>query len=99
MMFDSHLRAFRRDSRAPALARNRNSKLPRKAEVESPVEQMVVLLEELSRRIDGLEKKDRALQDEMRQRARKDNRRRSLVTIGGMVGIAVFITCWAMGWV
>ena len=61
-------------------------KLARKAEPEYPIEQVISLLEELSRRIDGLEKKDRALADEIRRRARKDHHRRTII---GGCGFAV----------
>jgi hypothetical protein len=86
MMFDSQLRAFRRDNKSPVPGGNRASKLARKAEPEYPTEQVILLLEELSRRIDGLERKDRALADEMRQRARKDHYRRTII---GGCGLAV----------
>ena len=86
MMFDSQLRAFRMDGKAQGMAGNRTSKLAGKSEPAYPVERMISLLEELSRRIDGLEKKDRALADEIRQRARKDHYRRTII---GGCGLAV----------
>ncbi len=95
MMFDSKLRAFRLDSKAPAVTGSRNSKPARgRTDPQYPVEQVISLLEELSRRIDGLERKDRALGDEIRKRDRQDRRRRSiLATCGGLVGTAI-LTCW-----
>ena len=98
MMFDSQIRAFRMDTKAPGMSENRASKLARKAEPEYPVERMISLLEELSRRIDGLEKKDRAIADDIRQRARKDQRRRQVVLAGGFVVAAFFAANWAMHW-
>ena len=98
MIFDSKLRAFQMDSKAPLLAGNRAAKLSRKAEPEYPVDQMVALLEELSRRIDGLEKKDRSLADEIRRRARQDRRWRSILTACGLAGSAFLVANWVMHW-
>lgn len=98
MMFDSKLRAFRLDSKAQAMTGSRAGKSPR-SRVETPaypVEQVIALLEELSRRIDGLERKDRALADEIRKQARKDHRRRSIVAIGGGICGAFLFTCWML---
>jgi hypothetical protein len=98
MMFDSQLRAFREDNQPRIRPGNRASKPSRTSQDEYPVDQVVSLLEELSRRIDGLEKKDRALADEIRRRARIDQCRRRIVMATELTGLAIFIACWAMGW-
>ena len=98
-MFDSQLRAFRRESETPAPAGNGAAKHARKPEREYPVDQMVSLLEELSRRIDGLEKKDRALVDEIRHKARTDRRRHSIYFAGGLAGGAFLAANWVMHWI
>jgi hypothetical protein len=98
MMFDSQLRAFRRDGESLIPRGHRALKPVRSSEEEYPVDQVVALLEELSRRIDGLEKKDRALADEIRRRARIDQCRRRIVMATELTGLAIFVTSWAMGW-
>jgi hypothetical protein len=99
MMFDSKIRAFRLDSKAPALAGSRATKAARgKPDPQLPVEQMISLLEELSRRIDGLERKDRALGEEIRRRARQDHRRRSICLGGSLFCGASLYVCWLMKW-
>jgi hypothetical protein len=97
VMFDSKLRAFQ-DSKPPELAGDRVSKLTWKTEQENPLNQVVSLLEDLSRRIDGLEKKDRALADEIRQRGRRDQRRRSYFYAGGLAASGFLVLGWFMRW-
>ncbi len=97
--FDNQLRAFRRDDKGLALDGSRVSRQARRHDGESPVDQMVALIEELSRRIEGLEMKDRALADEMRQRARNDQRSRKLVMATEVTCLTIFIACWALRWV
>ena len=84
MMFDSKLRAFRLDSKSAVLNGDRPSKLLRKTEPESSIEHMVALLEELSRRIDRLERKDRAITEKLRQRSHRDHIRRTVVGVVGL---------------
>jgi hypothetical protein len=99
MMFDSKIRAFRLDSKTPALTGSRASKAVRgKTDPQLPIEQMISLLEELSRRIDGLERKDRALSEEIRRRARQDRRRRSICLGGGLLSGGGLYVCWLMKW-
>jgi hypothetical protein len=98
MMFDSQLRAFRGDNKPHIRGGNRALKPVSMSEQEYPVDQVVSMLEELSRRIDDLEKKDRALADEIRRRARIDQCRRRIVMATELTGLAIFIACWAMGW-
>jgi hypothetical protein len=97
--FDSKLRAFQHDSKAPLLPGNPASKMMRKSAADYPVDQMISLLEELSRRIDGLERKDRALAEEIRHRARRDQVRRSVVTAGGLAFAMIFAACWLLHWI
>jgi hypothetical protein len=94
--FGSKLRAFRLDGRAKVLSGTRTSRMSRKHEGEYPIDQMVALLEDLSRRIDGLEKKDRALGDEIRLRAHQDRQRRSVRLVSEVAGLTIFIACWVM---
>jgi hypothetical protein len=97
MMFDSKIRAFRLDSKGHVPNGNRASKMARdKAEPSLPIEQIISLLEELSRRIDGLERKDRALGDEIRRRARQDQRRRSMIMAVGLLAGAAAYACYAL---
>jgi hypothetical protein len=96
--FDSQIRAIRMDSNPPQVAGNCNSKATRKAEPEAQLGQVISLLEELSRRIDGLEKKDRGLADEIRKRARQDRRRRSVYYVGGLAVSGLLVVGWVMHW-
>ncbi len=99
MMFDSKLRAFRLDSKAPVLSGSRAAKPGRsRTDPQYPVEQIISLIEELSRRIDGLERKDRALSDEIRKRARQDKRQRAIVSATGLVFGSAAFACWMMDW-
>ena len=70
----------------------------RKPEQENPLTQVVSLLEELSRRIDGLEKKDRSIADDIRHRARRDQRRRWNFYAGGLVVSAILVVNHFMHW-
>jgi hypothetical protein len=95
MMFDSKLRAFRLDSKAQAVGGSRAAKMPRnRTDPQYPVEQIISLLEDLSRRIDGLERKDRALADEIRRKARQDRNLRSILVVTGFIASATMVACW-----
>lgn len=97
--FDSKLQAFRRDSKATTLSDSQPTKQQAKRpEADSSIENMITLLEALSQRIDGLERKDRALVEEMRLRARRDQIRRRLVAGFGMAFGAVLFACWLKSW-
>jgi hypothetical protein len=97
MMFDSKLRAFRLDSKTAAVSGSRASKSSRgRTDPPYPVDQVISLLEELSRRIDGLERKDRALADEIRKRARQDQKRRSVIAAVGVTSGVVLFACWML---
>jgi hypothetical protein len=96
LMFDSKLRAFRMDSKTPSIAGNRASRLTRNSEGSYQVDQMIALLEELSRRIDGLEKKDRALAEEIRHQARQEQRRRSLASAAVVLFAGGSYICWLL---
>jgi len=100
MMFDSQLRAFRMDSQPPVspVAGNRVANGVRPPEAEPAVDRVITLLEELSRRIEGIEKKHRHLSDEIRQRTRKDRQRRSICAIGGVAIAGFFAANWMMHW-
>src|SRR5258707_1372635 len=94
--FDTKLRAFRLDDKEDAISGNRTAKAARMTEGQYPVDQVVALIEALSRMIDGLEKKDRALGEEIRLRARQDRRRRSAVLAVEIIGVSIFIALWMM---
>jgi hypothetical protein len=97
MMFDSKIRAFRLDSKGPVLSGSRAAKVVRgQGDSSVPIEPILSLLEELSRRIDGLERKDRALGGEIRRRARQDDRRRSIIVVGGLLFGAGLYVCWML---
>jgi hypothetical protein len=93
MMFDSTIRAVRLDSKEEVLSTSQAAKVVRaKAASSLPIEPIISLLEELSRRIDGLERKDLALSGEIRRRARQDYRRRSIVVAGSLLfGAGLYI--------
>jgi hypothetical protein len=54
-------------------------------EPAKPIERVIVILEELTRRIEGLEKKNHTLGHEIRHRGREDRRWRSLSLAGGLI--------------
>jgi hypothetical protein len=99
MYCDSKLRAFRIDSQPPPMAENRASKPARKAEPDFPVDQVISLLEELSRRIDGLEKKNRQIGDEIRHQVRIGRRWRSILVAGGLAASGFIVVRWVMHWI
>jgi hypothetical protein len=90
MMFDSKLRAFRRESKSQATAANLASKPDGLDEPGQSMGQVILLLEDLSRRIEGLEKKNRGLGEEIRHRGREDRRWRSVSLAGGLA-ISAFL--------
>jgi hypothetical protein len=96
--FDSQLRSIRQDSQSRATVEDRGSKMARRPEAESSVDQMIGLLEELSRRIDGLEKKNRSLSEEIRHRARRDRRWRSITLAGGLAVSGLLVAGWFLRW-
>jgi hypothetical protein len=96
--FDSKIRAFRFDSEPPRTAGDRVHKPNPKVVAEEAIDRMVSLLEDLSRRIDGLERKDRALADEIRRRARHDRRRRAVWMVGGLALTGFVVLGWTMKW-
>ncbi len=65
---------------------------------DQPIEQVILMLDELSRRIEGLEKKNRNLGEEIRHRGRDDRRWRSII-VGGGLALAVFLYLgWQLRW-
>lgn len=97
-VFDSQIRAIRMDSKITPELGARAVKPPAKPSSEETIDQVVLLLEELSRRIDGLEKKDRALADEIRQRAKADRKRRSITMGGGAAVAGLAFLGWMLRW-
>ena len=84
-LYDSKLRDFRLDGKSLGLTGNRASKVLRKDDDEIPTELIVSLLEDIVRRIDGLEKTDRAFNKEVRRRAHWDSLWRILVTVSTII--------------
>ncbi len=99
MMFDSKLRAFRIESKPPTTSGDRATDPPRRLESEKPDERVIALLEELSVRIDGLEKKNRHLGDELRQRTRQERRWRSAVATVVLAAAGIWALRWVMHWI
>jgi hypothetical protein len=97
-MFDSKLRAFRLDSKSQAMAGHRTSKTARKLELDRPIDQVITLMEELSSRIDGLEKKYKDLGDEIRFRGRRDRRWRSMSLAVGVIAAGLLLARCIMHW-
>ena len=95
---DSKIRAFRSRSEAPRTAGDRVLKPMPKVVVDDAIERMVSILEDLARRIDALERKDRDLADEIRRRGKQDRRRRVMYLVGGLATTAVAVLGWSLKW-
>jgi hypothetical protein len=83
-MYDSKLRTSRRDGNSHIPANHLAPSPARNVEPDEPIDQVLVMLEELSRRIDGLEKNNRNLGHEIRHRGRQDRRWRSTSLLGAL---------------
>lgn len=96
--FDSKIRAFRIESEAPRTAGDRVLKPIFKVAANEYIDRMVSILEDLSRRIDGLERNDRVLADEIRRRAKQDLRRRVIYSVSGLASTALVALGWFLKW-
>lgn len=89
MMFDSKVRAFRRQQEAPKVVEGRSTKPGRRTEDGHQIDQVVSLLEELARRLDGIDRKARSLAEENRKREHRDRSRRAIATAIGLAILGV----------
>jgi hypothetical protein len=80
-MYDSKLRTGRRESKSHIPPNHLSPQAARIVEPDQPIEQVLLMLDELSRRIEGLERKNQSLGHEIRHRRRQDNRWRSTSVI------------------
>jgi hypothetical protein len=97
-LFDSRLKSFRYDRPAQPPTSHADTRRPRVANPDDQLGVIVSLLEELSARIDGLERKGRTLTDEIRARNRRDQKLRVMAYT---IGLACFVGLWVgrfKGW-
>ena len=101
IMFDSQLRAVRMDNKPQAAnsAPTGLSNVAKKPELDQPIDRVITLLEDLALRLDGLEKKHRHLNDEIRQRSQRDRRWRSVFVVGGLSVAGLLVVRWVMHWI
>lgn len=91
MLYDTKLRAFRREGKSQSTAgAHAAKKVTAEPEPGQPIDQVILMLEDLSRRIDGLEQKNRNLGHEIRHRGRQDRRWRSVSLASGLA-FSVFL--------
>ena len=87
--YDDKLRAVRREGKPPAGA---SPTVVGGDEPIEPIERAILLLEDLTRRIDNLEKKNRNLGDELRHRGREDRMWQKVsLAIGLVVAVMLYL--------
>ncbi len=84
----------RHEGNPPALPPDRAPRPPGRDGDEISTERIVSLLEDIMRRIDGLENAERASKKEVRRQARRDSIWRIFVTASGIVAVAVLAGRW-----
>ena len=97
-VLDSQFRAFRMDQRGIAVNNNHGSRFKKILENDPHAELVISVAEELSRRIESLERNERILSDEIRWLNRRDQRRRSLYSSIGIVIGAILVCRWIIDW-